>query len=129
VEEIAMSKKKILVVDDSSTVRQQVAQVLSQSGFEVLEAADGQLGAEVIAKEALACVICDVNMPRMNGIEMVTTVKSHPENAGLPILMLTTDGQPALIKRAKEAGARGWMVKPFNPTQLVAAVKKLSGAT
>ena len=125
-----MSKKKILVVDDSSTVRQQVAQVLTQVGFEVLEAADGQLGAELIAKEgALAVVICDVNMPRMNGIEMVTTVKSRPEHAALPILMLTTDGQPALIKRAKEAGARGWMVKPFNPTQLVAAVKKLAGAT
>jgi two-component system, chemotaxis family, chemotaxis protein CheY len=65
----------------------------------------------------------------MNGIEMLTTVKSSGKNAGLPILMLTTDGQPALIKRAKEAGARGWMVKPFNPAQLVAAVKKLSGAT
>jgi two-component system chemotaxis response regulator CheY len=125
-----MSKKKILVVDDSSTVRQQVAQVLTQVGFEVLEAADGQLGAELIENEAaLAVVICDVNMPRMNGIEMVTTVKSRPKNAELPILMLTTDGQPALIKRAKEAGARGWMVKPFNPTQLVAAVRKLAGTT
>jgi two-component system chemotaxis response regulator CheY len=124
-----MSKKKVLVVDDSSTVRQQVAQVLTQVGFEVLEATDGQLGAEMIDKEALAVVICDVNMPRMNGIEMVTTVKSRPQHAALPILMLTTDGQPALIKRAKEVGARGWMVKPFNPNQLVAAVKKLAGVT
>ncbi len=74
-------------------------------------------------------VLLDLNMPRMNGIEMVTTVKSHEKNAALPILMLTTDGQPALIRKAKEAGARGWMVKPFNPSQLVAAVQKLAGDT
>jgi two-component system chemotaxis response regulator CheY len=72
-------------------------------------------------------VICDVNMPRVNGIEMVISVKSNQKNADLPILMLTTDGQPALIKKAKEAGARGWIVKPFNPAQLVAAVQKLAG--
>ena len=122
-----MMKKKVLIVDDSSTVRQQVAEVLTQVGFEVLEAVDGQVGVEVIEREAaLAVVICDVNMPRMNGIELVTSVKSRSKNATLPILMLTTDGEPALIRKAKEAGAKGWMVKPFNPTQLVAAVQKLA---
>ena len=123
-----MSKKRVLVVDDSATVRQEVSQCLTKVGFEVIEAADGQLGAEAIDKDdAISVVICDVNMPRMNGIEMVTTVKSQPKHAELPILMLTTDGQPALIKRAKAAGARGWVVKPFNPAQLVAAVQKLAG--
>src|SRR5687767_3811616 len=108
-----MMKKKVLIVDDSSTVRQQVSEVLTQVGFEVLEAVDGQVGVEVIEKEsALSVVICDVNMPRMNGIELVTSVKSRSKNAALPILMLTTDGEPALVRKAKEAGARGWMVKP-----------------
>ena len=123
-----MSKKKVLVVDDSATVRQQVAQVLTKVGFEVLEAADGQIGADMINGDgSINVVICDVNMPRVNGIEMVINVKSNQKNADLPILMLTTDGQPALIKKAKEAGARGWIVKPFNPAQLVAAVQKLAG--
>ena len=123
-----MSKKRILVVDDSTTVRQQVAQTLARVGFEVREASDGQIGADVIDKDpTISLVICDVNMPRMNGIEMVTTVKRESKNAGLPILMLTTDGQRTLIKKAKEAGARGWIVKPFNPTQLVEVVQKLAG--
>lgn len=122
-------KKKVLVVDDSATIRQQVAQVLTQVGFEVLEAADGQIGADVINADdaAISVVICDMNMPRMNGLEMLASVKSHAKNAGLPVLMLTTDGQPSLIKKAKEAGARGWIVKPFNPTQLVSVVQKLAG--
>jgi two-component system chemotaxis response regulator CheY len=125
-----MSKKKVLVVDDSATVRQQVAQVLTKFGFEVLEAADGQIGVDMINGDgSINVVICDVNMPRLNGIELVIKVKSDQKNAELPILMLTTDGQPSLIKKAKEAGARGWMVKPFNPAQLLAAVQKLAGVT
>lgn len=123
-----MSKKRVLVVDDSATVRQQVSQVLTKVGFEVVEAADGQIGADMIKEDkTINVVICDVNMPRMNGIEMLSHVRTEQKNLDLPILMLTTDGQPALIKRAKEAGARGWMVKPFNPVQLVAAVQKLAG--
>jgi two-component system chemotaxis response regulator CheY len=117
-----------LVVDDSATLRQEVSEVLTKVGFEVIEAADGHIGAEMINKDsAISVVICDVNMPRMNGIDMVRTVKSQPQNASLSILMLTTDGQPALIKKAKEAGAKGWIVKPFKPAQLVAVVQKLAG--
>jgi two-component system chemotaxis response regulator CheY len=123
-----MSKKKVLVVDDSATIRQQVSQVLTKVGFDVVEAADGQIGADMIkGDKTISVVICDVNMPRMNGIEMLSHIRTEQKNMDLPILMLTTDGQPALIKRAKEAGARGWMVKPFNPVQLVAAVQKLAG--
>jgi two-component system chemotaxis response regulator CheY len=124
-----MSTKKVLVVDDSVTVRQQVSKALTEGGFEVLEAADGQEGAEAIDRDAgISVVICDVNMPRMNGLEMVARVKSESRHAALPILMLTTEGQPALIKKAKEAGARGWIVKPFNPVQLVSAVRRLAGS-
>jgi two-component system chemotaxis response regulator CheY len=71
-------------------------------------------------------VICDVNMPNMNGLEMIEKVKAKPQHKSLPILMLTTEGQPAMIKRAKEAGAAGWIVKPFDASQLVAAAKHLT---
>lgn len=119
--------KKILVVDDSMTVRQQVGSVLTQAGYEVLEAADGVEGAEKIAADAdIAMVVCDVNMPRMNGLDMVQKVKSDPSKAALPIVMLTTEGNPALIQQAKGAGAKGWILKPFKPDQLLATVEKLT---
>ncbi len=122
-------KKRVLVVDDSAAVRQQVAAVLVAAGYEVVEAADGVLGAEAIARMPdLALVICDVNMPNMNGIDMVTTVKSDGRNSTLPIVMLTTEGQPALVEQAKKAGAKGWIVKPFKNEMLIAAVRKLAGA-
>ena len=122
-----MSKKKILVVDDSSAVRQQVSIALTQAGFEVVEATDGVDGAEKIkGGPDISLVICDVNMPRMNGLEMLESVKTVAQNANLPIIMLTTEGQPALIKRAKAAGAKGWIVKPFEAEALVAAAHKLT---
>lgn len=121
--------KKILVVDDSPTVRQQVKLALVQAGFKVEEAFDGLDGAEKIeAANDISMVICDVNMPRMNGLEMLERVKGGGKRAGLPIVMLTTEGQPALIRRAKAAGAKGWIVKPFKADQLVLAAKKLTAA-
>ena len=121
--------KTILVVDDSDTVRQQVSMALKQAGFAITEAADGQEGLAMIdANRNIAMVVCDVNMPRMNGLEMVESVKRKAENKALPILMLTTEGQPSMIKRAKAAGAVGWIVKPFNATQLVQTAKHLTSA-
>jgi two-component system, chemotaxis family, chemotaxis protein CheY len=118
--------KKILIVDDSPTVRQQVRMALEGAGFDVEEAVDGMDGKERIGRNAqLAAVVCDVNMPRMNGIEMIESVKSDPRNGKLPIVMLTTEGQAALVKRAKAAGATGWMIKPFNASLLIATIKKL----
>ncbi len=120
--------KLVLVVDDSASVRQQVGMALGQAGFEVVEASDGNEGVSAIANNPnIAMVVCDVNMPNMNGLEMVGEVKKNPANSSLPIIMLTTEGQPALIKKAKEAGAVGWIVKPFNASQLVATVEKLAG--
>jgi two-component system chemotaxis response regulator CheY len=121
--------KTVLIVDDSGSVRQQVSMVLRRAGFAMLEAADGKEGLAVIDSDAyIDLVICDVNMPNMNGLEMVQLVKRRPEHQRLPILMLTTEGQPALVKRAKEAGAIGWIVKPFVPGQLVQAAERLTGA-
>jgi two-component system chemotaxis response regulator CheY len=116
--------KKVLVIDDSETIRQQVKQALAVTGYEIVEAVDGVDGLEKLRAIAdLDMALCDVNMPRMNGLDMIAEVqRTGPK---IPILMLTTEGQPSLIKRAREAGAKGWIVKPFKPELLVAAVMKL----
>lgn len=116
----------VLVVDDSQTVRQQVGTALSQAGFKVAEAGDGAQGFTKIEGGGIDCVICDVNMPVMNGIEMVEKVKGDARFTALPIVMLTTEGAMELIQRAKKAGASGWIVKPFKADLLIAAVKKLT---
>ena len=119
--------KTILVVDDSGTVRQQVSMALKQAGFAIVEAADGEEAlAAIESNRAIDMVVCDINMPNLNGLEMVERVKSNPAHKSLPILMLTTEGQPSMIRRAKEAGAVGWIVKPFDATQLVQAAKHLT---
>lgn len=117
----------VLVVDDSASVRQQVGAALKQAGLKVIEALDGLDGKNKISAGGIDCVVCDVNMPNMNGVEMVEAVKSQPQFKSLPIVMLTTEGSKELIAKAKAAGASGWIVKPFNATMLVAAVKKLAG--
>ena len=117
----------ILVVDDSATIRQQVSMVLNEAGFTTVEAVDGQDGlAQIDANRDIALVVCDVNMPNMDGLEMVQKAKEKPENQALPILMLTTEGQPSLIKRAKEVGAVGWLVKPFDAGHLVMTAQHLT---
>jgi two-component system chemotaxis response regulator CheY len=118
--------KKILVVDDSPTVRQQVANALAGTGFDLLEACDGAEGlTKVEGDSEIGLVILDVNMPRMNGLEMLEAMKAGGKNAAVHVVMLTSEGQQSLIERAKKAGAKGWIVKPFKPELLVAAVKKL----
>jgi two-component system chemotaxis response regulator CheY len=120
--------KKVLVIDDSPTVRQQVGLALKQAGYTVMEATDGMDGAQKIASNSqIALVICDVNMPRMNGLEMLEKVRTDPKTVNLPVVMLTTEGQPELIQRAKKAGAKGWIVKPFKAELLIGAVQKLAG--
>ena len=117
--------KKILVIDDSETIRQQVKQALASTGYEIVEAVDGVDGLEKARAMAdLDMALCDVNMPRMSGLDMIAEVqRTGPK---IPILMLTTEGQPSLIKRAREAGAKGWIVKPFKPELLRSAVAKLA---
>ena len=119
--------KKILIIDDSATVRHQVRAALLGNGFEILEAADGVEGLSTITEQPdLAAVICDVNMPRMGGLQMLELAKAKGLMATLPVVMLTTEGQPALVQQAKALGAKGWIVKPFKPELLVATMRKLT---
>lgn len=121
-------KPTVLIVDDSSTVRRQVGMALAQAGYDVAEACDGLEGvAAVRANPGIAVVVLDVNMPKMNGLEMLEELNCGPGPLP-PVLMLTTEGHPSLVKRAKESGASGWIVKPFEPDQLVATVDKLAAA-
>ena len=121
--------KTILVVDDSATVRQQVGLAVKQAGFEVVEAGDGLEGLDRLKNvAAIALVVCDINMPNMNGLEMLEQVQKEGKYASIPIIVLTTEGRPDQVARAKKAGARAWIVKPFKAELLVAAVKKLTHA-
>ena len=123
-----MTAKRILVVDDSLAIRQQVGGALRQAGYAVTEAEDGAQGLEELTKgDRFSLVICDVNMPRMNGLEMLEALKRDPVHGSLPVVMLTTEGQPALIDRAKKAGAKGWIVKPFKAELMLAAVRRIAG--
>lgn len=120
--------RKILIVDDSRTIRMQVGIALGQAGYDVVEAEDGQQGLDIIERQRdIALVICDINMPGMNGIEMLTAVKADPKNATLPVVMLTTEGRADLIQKAKRIGAKGWVVKPFKVELLLAAIRKIVG--
>jgi len=118
---------KILIVDDSKTIRQQVSFTLSRSGYVVVEAEDGKDGlTKLSANPDVKLIISDVNMPNMGGLDMVESIKAGGTYTG-SVVMLTTEGSPELIERAKAAGARGWLVKPFKPDQLLGAVNKLVG--
>jgi two-component system chemotaxis response regulator CheY len=118
---------KIMIVDDSAIVRQQVSWALLEAGFQVVEAVDGLDAAEKIASNKdIGLLLCDVNMPRVNGLELLASIVGPTNAPPFPVLMLTTDGHPELIARAKSLGAKGWMVKPVRPEILVATVKKLT---
>jgi two-component system chemotaxis response regulator CheY len=120
---------KILIVDDSAAVRSQIRDILAGAGFDSVEAVDGLEGLQTIsARSDLAAVVCDINMPRMNGLQMLEFVKAKGRLATLPVIVLTTEGQSRLVEQARKAGAKGWVVKPFKPELLIAAVHKVTGA-
>ncbi len=120
--------KKVMIVDDSRTIREQVAAALTPAGFEVVQAEDGQQGLDKITGSSdLALVFCDLNMPRMDGLEMLEQVRRSEKTSLPPIVMLTTEGRTDLVEKAKRAGARGWLVKPFQADHLVAVARKLTG--
>lgn len=124
-----MGKKvKIAVVDDSSVIRSQVSVALIAAGYGVIEAGNGAEGLQRVEENAdLALVLSDINMPRMTGIEMLAAIKAGGKRAGLPVVMLTTEGNIELMAKAKRAGAKAWIVKPFRDDLLVETVRKIAG--
>ena len=123
--EVTPMAKRILTIDDSKTIRDMLKMTLVDAGFEVLQAVDGEDGIAMMGREQVDLVITDINMPKMNGYEVVRRLRSNPANKGLPILVLTTESDTDKKNLAREAGATGWMVKPFDPDRLIATVRKV----
>jgi two-component system, chemotaxis family, chemotaxis protein CheY len=120
-----MPIKKIMVVDDSGTLREAVGTELRTAGYEVSEAADGRAGLEMLNRERFDLVICDVLMPVMDGIAFVKEVRKRPDCRYLPIVMLTTEAGEKRRQQGQMAGATAWVVKPFRPEQILRVVSKL----
>lgn len=120
--------KRILTIDDSKTIRDMLMLTLVEAGFDVIQAVDGQDGLDVLAKEKaeVDVIITDINMPRMDGYEVIRNLRKDPAYKSKPILVLTTESDGDKKNLARDAGATGWMVKPFDPERLVATVRKVA---
>ena len=119
--------KVIMTVDDSASVRQMVSFTLTAAGYEVITAVDGKDALGKLNGGAINLVITDLNMPNLDGIGLIRQLRADPRHKFVPIIMLTTESQAEKKQEGKAAGATGWIVKPFNPEQLVAVVKKVLG--
>jgi two-component system chemotaxis response regulator CheY len=117
--------KTILIVDDSSSLRSVVGIALKGAGYDVIEAADGKDALSKLTGQKVHLIISDVNMPNMDGIAFVKEVKKLPAYKFTPVIMLTTESQEQKKKEGQEAGAKAWVVKPFQPAQMLEAVSKL----
>jgi two-component system chemotaxis response regulator CheY len=118
---------RILAIDDSPTIRGLVGRALKAAGFEVYTASDGVEGLGTLGDADPHLIITDVNMPRMDGFGLIEGVRASLEYASVPILVLTTESGADLKARARQAGATGWIVKPFEDAQLVATINKVLG--
>lgn len=119
--------KTIMTVDDSASVRQMVSFTLRQAGYEVVEAADGKDALGKINGTPFSMVITDLNMPNLDGIGLIKALRQKDSCKFIPIVLLTTESQTEKKQEGKNAGATGWIVKPFSPDQLLAVVKKVLG--
>ena len=117
--------KTVMVIDDSGSFRMVVKLALQKAGYDVLEAVDGQDATEKLARGKPNLIVCDVNMPRMDGLSFARHVKGSPTHKFTPIIMLTTESQEAKKAEGRAAGVRAWITKPFQPAQLVDAVNRL----
>ena len=114
-----------LVVDDSTSMRQMVSMTLKESGFDVIEGSNGQEALQNVTGKPLSVVVTDLNMPVMDGMSLIRELRAKPEYKFIPILMLTTESQDSKKQEGRAAGATGWIVKPFNPEQLMQVVHKV----
>ena len=117
--------KTVMIVDDSASLRQVVGIALRGAGYEVIEACDGRDAISKLAGQKVHLIISDVNMPNMDGITFVKNVKQMPNYKFTPVIMLTTESEDGKKQEGQAAGAKAWVVKPFQPVQMLAAVSKL----
>ena len=122
-----MNAKSILVVDDSRSLRQMVSYILNVSGYQVIEAIDGMDGWEKAIAQKVDLVFTDQNMPQYDGMWLIKALRNSENHRKTPILMLTTESSDEMKAMGKQAGATGWIVKPFDPDRMIALVKKLIG--
>lgn len=118
---------KVLAIDDSRTIRELLQQSLGKAGFAVTTAVDGVDGVETFQTAEVDVVITDINMPRMDGFGVITAIRGGEVNSKVPILVLTTESGAELKAKARGAGATGWIVKPFEDTSLISALKRVAG--
>ncbi len=117
--------KTIMIVDDSASLRQVVGIALKGAGYDIIEACDGKDALSKLTGQKIHLIISDVNMPNMDGITFVTEAKKKPEYKFTPVIMLTTEAGEDKKQAGQAAGAKAWVVKPFQPAQMLAAVSKL----
>lgn len=117
--------KRVMTVDDSASIRMMVMYTLRSAGFDVVEAVDGADALEKLCDTDIQAMVVDVNMPRMNGLEFVRKLRKIPGYLTTPVIMLTTEAKDSLIEEGKQAGASGWMVKPFSPEQLIDVIRRI----
>ena len=114
----------ILTADDSPSMRQMIAFTLENAGYQVIEAVDGKDALERLTKGAVQMLVTDLNMPNLDGIELIRRVRTLPQYKYIPIIMVTTESEDSRKQQGKAAGATGWIVKPFRAEQLVAVAKR-----
>jgi two-component system chemotaxis response regulator CheY len=119
--------KIVLAVDDSASIRQMVAFTLKSAGYEVIEAVDGIDGLDKAKAKTVNLILSDQNMPRMDGLTLIKSLRALPQYKTVPILMLTTESSDTMKQQGRAAGATGWLVKPFDPQKLIEVVKKVIG--
>lgn len=120
-------KAKVLAVDDSRTIRDLLRHSIEDAGFEYFCAEDGVEGIAKFSEVSPDVVITDINMPNMDGYGVIDTLRNGPESTTVPILVLTTESSDKLKARAREAGATGWIVKPFDDASLISVLRRVTG--
>jgi len=121
-------KTKVLAIDDSRTIRNLLAATLEEAGFEYVSAVDGREGVDMYEDVAPDVVITDINMPNLDGFGVIEELRGEGINSKVPILVLTTESAPEMKARARDAGATGWITKPFDDASLIFALKRVTGA-